>query len=322
MPTSSQPLRLGTRGSQLARWQADWVAARLGELGHAVEIIEVRTRGDAQQVGPISAMVDADAGKSDAAITGGQGVFTKEIQRALLDGEVDLAVHSLKDLPTTPVEGLMVAAIPERAPIADVLISPHATTIEGLPQGARVGTGSFRRKAQLLHRRPDLVIGDLRGNLDTRLRKLDDGEHDAILLAEAGLTRLGWADRLAGRIPPEELLPAPGQGALGIECRSDDAGTREALAALDDFTTHAAVLAERSALARLEGGCLAALGAWGRWDDSTLQLSVVVLSEDGKQRLVGEARGLCASLEDAIALGQTIADDLLARGAAELLKRR
>lgn len=314
---SDQPLRLGTRGSQLARWQADWVRDRLAELGHTVEIVEVRTRGDAQQSGPISAIVDADK-----ATSGGQGVFTKEIQRALLDGEVDLAVHSLKDLPTTPVEGLTVAAVPPRAPLADVLISPHTTTIAGLPQGARVGTGSFRRRAQLLHRRPDLVIGDLRGNLDTRLRKLDEGEHDAILLAEAGLTRLGWTDRLAGRIPPEELLPAPGQGALGIECRSDAATTLAVLASLDDQATHAAVAAERAALARLEGGCLAALGAWARWEGRTLRLSVVVLSDDGRKRLDAEAARVCEDLPQALELGYSIADDLLARGAATLLRSR
>lgn len=314
---SDQPLRLGTRGSQLARWQADWVRDRLAELGHTVEIVEVRTRGDVQQSGPISAIVDADK-----ATSGGQGVFTKEIQRALLDGEVDLAVHSLKDLPTTPVKGLTVAAVPPRAPLADVLISPQTTTINGLPQGARVGTGSFRRRAQLLHRRPDLVIGDLRGNLDTRLRKLDEGEHDAILLAEAGLTRLGWTDRLAGRIPPEELLPAPGQGALGIECRSDAATTLSVLASLDDQATHAAVAAERAALARLEGGCLAALGAWARWEGRRLRLSVVVLSDDGRQRLYAEAARVCEDLPQALELGHSVADDLLARGAAALLRSR
>lgn len=314
----TERLRLGTRGSQLARWQADWVTARLRELGHEVETIEVRTSGDAQQSGPISALVENGVQGS----AGGQGVFTKEIQRALLDGEIDLAVHSLKDLPTTPVEGLTVAAIPERAPIADVLISPQTTTIDGLSQGARVGTGSFRRKAQLLHRRPDLVIGDLRGNLDTRLRKLDEGQHDAILLAEAGLTRLGWTDRLAGRIPPEELLPAPGQGALGIECRVDDDPTQEALAPLDHFTTNAAVTAERSALARLEGGCLAALGAWGRWDDTTLRLTIVVLSDDGLKRLDADSAATCESIDDAIVLGHAVADDLLARGAAQLLRSR
>lgn len=322
--TTSKPLRLGTRGSQLARWQADWVTARLQELGHAVEIIEVRTSGDAQQSGPISALVEGN-GKG---ATGGQGVFTKEIQRALLDGEIDLAVHSLKDLPTTPVEGLTVAAIPERAPVADVLISPHATTIDGLPEGARVGTGSFRRKAQLLHRRPDLVIGDLRGNLDTRLRKLDEGQHDAILLAEAGLTRLGWTDRLAGRIPPDELLPAPGQGALGIECRGDDDATRTALQPLDHFPTNAAVTAERSALNRLEGGCLAALGAWAEFDNDWLSLSVVVLSDDGVKRLEGDAAAMVNDLHGlhglhgATGLGRIVADDLLARGAAELLRSR
>lgn len=313
----NRPLRLGTRASKLARWQADWVRDRLTELGHTVEIVEVRTRGDAQQSGPISAIVD-----SDAATSGGQGVFTKEIQRALLDGEVDLAVHSLKDLPTTPVEGLTVAAVPQRAPIADVLVSPHATMIDGLPEGARVGTGSFRRKAQLLNRRPDLIIGDLRGNLDTRLRKLDNGEHDAILLAEAGLTRLGWTDRLAGRIPPDELLPAPGQGALGIECRRDDSDTLSALRPLDDGATHAAVTAERAALAQLEGGCLAALGACGRWEGETLRLSVVVLSDDGKQRLDAEASAACEGLPEALELGCTVADDLLARGAASLLRPR
>ncbi|QDT67757.1 Porphobilinogen deaminase [Planctomycetes bacterium MalM25] len=317
MGTPDRTRRLGTRASQLARWQADWVAARLAEIGQAVEIVEVRTRGDAQQSGPISAIVDGDA-----ASTGGQGVFTKEIQRALLEGEVDLAVHSLKDLPTTPVEGLTVAAVPERAPVADVLVSPLTTTIDGLPQGARVGTGSFRRKAQLLHRRPDLVIGDLRGNLDTRLAKLDAGEHDAILLAEAGLTRLGWTDRLAGRIPPEELLPAPGQGALGIECRTNDPDTTAVLAHLDHFSTHAAVTAERTALNRLEGGCLAALGALAVLSDGSMSLSVVVLSEDGKQRLSSQRSAEVSDLGTAVALGRTVADELLAQGAAELLRPR
>lgn len=317
MVTPDRTLRLGTRASQLARWQADWVAARLAEIGQAVEIVEVRTRGDAQQSGPISAIVDGDA-----ASAGGQGVFTKEIQRALLEGEVDLAVHSLKDLPTTPVEGLTVAAVPVRAPVADVLVSPVAKTIDELPQGARVGTGSFRRKAQLLHRRPDLVIGDLRGNLDTRLAKLDAGEHDAILLAEAGLTRLGWTDRLEGRLPPEEMLPAPGQGALGIECRADDDATAAVLANLDHYPTHAAVTAERTALNRLEGGCLAALGALAEFEEGWLALSVVVLSEDGAERLDGEMAVMLSDLEGANSLGKLVADELLAQGAAELLRPR
>lgn len=314
-PSSAGSLRLGTRGSQLARWQADWVASRLRDQGIAVEIIELRTSGDAQQSGPISDIVSSGA-------TGGQGVFTKEIQRALLANEVDFAVHSLKDLPTMPIEGLKVAAVPERAPIADVLVSPVATSINELPSGSRVGTGSFRRKAQLLNRRPDLVIQDLRGNLDTRLRKLDEGQHDAILLAEAGLTRLGWTDRLAGRIPLEEMLPAPGQGALGIECRSNDEATQAALAVLDHPSSHYAVVAERAALARLEGGCLAALGAWGRWEGDDLHLSVVVLSDDGAERLDSAEVSACRDRFDAQALGERVADGLLARGAARLLRSR
>lgn len=314
-PTDAAPLRLGTRGSLLARWQADWVATQLRSLGRRVEVVEVRTRGDAQQAGPLSAIV-AGGG------AGAQGVFTKELQSALLAGTIDVAVHSLKDLPTTPVAGLVVAAVPRRAPVGDVLVSPQATTVAGLPHGARIGTGSFRRRAQLLNRRPDLVVGDLRGNLDTRLRKLDAGEHDAILLAEAGLGRLGWTDRLAGRIPPDELLPAPGQGALGIECRSDDGRTLAALAPLDHPPSHAAVVAERGALARLEGGCLAALGAWGRFEAGDLRLSVVVLSDDGAQRLDAERREVCPDVAAALRMGQSVADDLLARGAAALLVRR
>lgn len=311
-------LRIGTRASQLARWQSDWVADRLRKRGEAIEIVEITTRGDTQQSGPISAIVDAPG-----AASGGQGVFTKELQAALLDGRIDLAVHSLKDLPTVSVDGLALGAVPERAAVADVLISPVARTIDELPQGARVGTGSFRRRAQLLSRRPDLRLGDLRGNLDTRLRKLDDGEHDAILLAEAGLARLGWVERLEGRLEPAEFLPAPGQGALGVECRIDDAATLAAVSPLDHAATHAAVSAERSALRRLEGGCLAALGAWARFErPRELRLSVVVLSEDGARRLDADRTLECESLSEAVALGESVADDLRSRGAIELLRHR
>jgi len=300
-------LKLGTRASKLARWQSDWVAAELRGLGHKVEIVEIQTTGDAQQSGPIEAI-------------GAQGVFTKEIQRALLDCRVDLAVHSLKDLPTTSVEGLSVAAVPPREAVRDALVSNSARTIDELPQAARVGTGSFRRRAQLLHRRPDLQLLDLRGNVDTRLRKLDQGQYDAILLAEAGLRRLGLAERITQAIPTEQLLPAPGQGALGIECRAGDDATRAAVAALDDPTSFAAVLAERSALAHLEGGCLAAMGGWGRVEGGgKLRLSVVVLSEDGSQRLFHEATD---SPNNAAQLGASVAQNLLDRGAAALLRAR
>lgn len=302
-------LRLGTRASKLARWQADWVAGELTARGVAVEIVEIRTEGDARQSGPIEAI-------------GSVGVFTKAIQDALLDRRVDIAVHSLKDLPTTPVPGLIVAAVPARAPLRDALVSGVADSIDALPPGARVGTGSHRRRAQLLHRRPDLVIADLRGNVDTRLAKLDAGEHDAILLAEAGLTRLGLADRIASRIPCEIMLPAPGQGALGIECRAGDANAKAALAPLNDPPTHHAVLAERSALARVEGGCLAAFGAWGRYAGDTLTLSVAVFSEDGAQRLAAQEAVSVASSDQAVRLGESVADSLLSQGAADLLRAR
>ncbi|MEM6798959.1 MAG: hydroxymethylbilane synthase [Planctomycetota bacterium] len=299
-------LRLGTRASKLARWQSDWVAARLRSLGQAVEIVEIQTSGDAQQSGPIGAI-------------GLTGVFTKEIQRALLDRRVDLAVHSLKDLPTAPVEGLTLAATPEREGVRDALISPVASSLDALPKGARVGTGSFRRKAQLLHHRPDLQVLDLRGNVDTRLRKLDEGQYDAILLAEAGLRRLGFASRITQAIATEVLLPAPGQGALGLECRADNATVVQALAPLNHMATRAAVDAERAALARLEGGCLAALGAHGRIEQDGLRLSVVVMSEDGRRRLLHEAVG---ESHAAIELGNQVAEHLLDCGAAALLRSR
>ncbi|MEO1496136.1 MAG: hydroxymethylbilane synthase [Planctomycetota bacterium] len=302
-------LRLGSRASKLARWQAHWVASELRGLGHEIEIVEVRTEGDARQSGPIEAI-------------GSVGVFTKAIQDALLDHRVDLAVHSLKDLPTTPVPGLQVAAVPPRAPLRDALVTQAANSIAALPEGARVGTGSHRRRAQLLHARPDLTVGDLRGNVDTRLAKLDAGEHDAILLAEAGLTRLGLAERIACRIPCEEMLPAPGQGALGIECRPDDDATVAALAPLDDPATHHAVLAERSALARLEGGCLAALGAWARYEDEQLRLTVAVFSEDGREKLASNALAPVPDRSAASELGHAVADDLLSQGAADLLRQR
>ncbi|MES1213328.1 MAG: hydroxymethylbilane synthase, partial [Singulisphaera sp.] len=202
-------MKIGTRASVLARWQADWVAARLRELGHDVETVLVSTRGDRDQSRPIGAM-------------GGDGLFTKELQRSLLAGEVDMAVHSLKDLPTEPVAGLTIGAVPARGPIGDVLVSRGAPSFAALPQGALLGTGSQRRRAQLLHVRPDLVMKDVRGNVETRLRKLVSGEYDALVLAEAGLTRLGLAQEITERLPQTLILPAVGQGALGIECRADD----------------------------------------------------------------------------------------------------
>ena len=312
MATVAKALRLGTRASKLARWQADWVAARLAERGHAVEIVEITTAGDEQQLGPVADI-------------GAPGVFTKEIQRAVQSGHVDFAVHSLKDLPTDVIAGLMLAAVPPRESPADVLVvgsrgqgagSKADSVIGWLPAAARVGTGSLRRQAQLRHVRPDLVVENIRGNVDTRLRKLDQGQFDAIVLAEAGLRRLGLTERITERLPFDVMLPAVGQGALGIECRTEDAATLSALAAIDDPSAHVEVLAERALLAHLRGGCLAPIGALAQIASGRLQLSAVVLSRDGARRLAVRDE---ASPVDALELGRKVAEALLQQGAAELI---
>jgi hydroxymethylbilane synthase len=305
-------LRLGTRGSKLARWQADWVAGELRRLGYTAELVEIATRGDVEQAAAVEEI-------------GTRGVFTKEIQRALLAGDVDLAVHSLKDLPTEPVSGLILAAVPVRESSSDVLVARAGSREQGagtknsiseLPHGARVGTGSLRRQAQLLQLRPDLEVADVRGNVDTRLRKLDDGQFDAIVLAEAGLRRLGLADRISQVLPLDVMLPAVGQGALAIECRLEDEATREILASLNDAATRAAVTAERALLEHLRGGCMAPIGALGHSEGSKLSLSAVVLSADGALRLTASEVGPSSEAES---LGVRVADVLLAQGAAELI---
>lgn len=296
-------LRLGARASPLSRWQAEWVAAKLRERGHNVELVPISTRGDREQKGPISSL-------------GGDGVFTKEIQKALLDERIDLAVHSLKDLPTAPVAGLTLAAIPVRGPVGDAWLSPHGTTVEDLPRAARVGTGSLRRRAQLWHVRPDLRMMEARGNVDTRVKKLEAGEFDALVLAEAGLTRLGIAPPDMRRLPTSLMVPAVGQGALGIETRAGDTRTIDAVGPLDDRPTRAAVFAERSLLAELAGGCLAPIGAWARPEGSDLLLEAVVLSHDGQTRLHVTKSGDSANPE---ALGKLVAHALLADGAGDLI---
>jgi len=278
------------------------VTSQLTARGVNVEQVLITTQGDVR-TGPLG-------------VIGGQGLFTKEIQRALLAGEIDLAVHSLKDLPTEPVAGLLLAAVPVREATGDALVANHATSLKDLPPGARIGTGSTRRRAQLLHLRPDLNLDDVRGNVDTRLRKLDEGQYDALILAEAGLKRLGLAARIAQILPVEGMLPAVGQGALGLETRESDLRTRELIASLDDPATHAAVLAERSLLAHLRGGCLAPVGAIGRVAGDCLSLSAVVLSGDGRQRIAAAAAG---SPLDALTVGITVAEALLAQGARELI---
>ncbi len=301
--SSSRILRIATRRSALARWQAEWVARRLRAIGAEVEIVPVVTEGDRSQRGPVQPLE-------------GRGVFTREIQTAVLDDRADLAVHSMKDLPTDPVEGIALAAVPLRGPVADVLVTRSGVRLEELPQGALVGTGSLRRQAQLKHARPDLRLEAIRGNVDTRLRKLDRGLVEAVVLAEAGLQRLGLARRIEHRLPPDVMLPAVGQGALAIETRADDKEVRHWAAALDHAPSRAAVLAERTMLAMLQGGCLAPIAAWARFDDHHLVLDARVLDADGSRRLdVSETGGL----GDPESLGETAAGRLLDLGAADLL---
>lgn len=302
-------IRLGTRGSALARWQAEWVAAELGRLGHELELVWIKTEGD-QQPAPIASL-------------GATGLFTKELQQALLDDRIDVAVHSLKDLPTDAIEGLQLSAVPAREEVRDALVARQATGLLTLPQGAVVGTGSTRRRAQLLHLRPDLDVRQIRGNVDTRLRKLDEASFDAIVLACAGLIRLGWQDRITERLELDRMLPAVGQGALGIECRASQLEIREALQAMDHPPTHWAVLAERALLATLRGGCLAPVGAYAHvTSPHLLQLQAVVLSPDGKHRLF--ARSEAEIADDAASgageLGRQVAQALLEQGARELLE--
>jgi hydroxymethylbilane synthase len=302
-----RPLRIGTRGSKLARWQSDWVAARLSELGAEVEIVEIATQGDVRQ-GPI-ATLDI------------QGVFTKEIQAAVLNGQVDVAVHSLKDLPTQQVAGLALVATPEREHPADALVTHAGDSLESLPQGARVGTGSLRRRAQLLHLRPDLQVLGIRGNVDTRLRKLDEGEYDAIVLAAAGLRRLGWGERIAALLEPPQMLPAPGQGSLGIECRADDADVLTFVGQLDHLPTRLGVTAERVVLAALHGGCSAPIAAWGRVDRGLLAVDGLVADVEGRTVLrASESADDGSSLAIAEQLGKRVADALLRQGAAKLIE--
>jgi hydroxymethylbilane synthase len=296
------PLRLGTRASALARWQAEWVASQLRQRGITVELTPIATTGD-RQLGAIESI-------------GGQGVFTKEIQLALLDGRIDLAVHSLKDLPTVTAPGLCLAAVPERAAAGDVLISSRGASLADLPAGAVIGTGSLRRRTQLLHFRRDLEMKDIRGNIDTRLRKLHESDYDAVVLAEAGLRRLGFEAQITQMLPLDIMLPAPGQGALALEIRADDEPTRRTVAQLDHPPTHAAVAAERAMLAALQGGCLGPIAALGQVEVGRLTLIGRVLGRDGVRRIEAHET---ATLAEAVALGRQVADALLTQGAGELI---
>ena len=306
----SQLIRLGTRGSQLALRQSNMVADQLRNLGNQVELITIKTEGDQSQ--------------ASLAQIGGQGVFTKRLQTALLDGEIDLAVHSLKDLPTVPADGLKIAAVPEREDVRDALVLNAKTTANSfseLPSGARIGTGSTRRKAQLLYLRKDVVVCDIRGNVDTRLGKLDSGEFDAVVLAAAGLNRLGLEHRISFLFSREAMLPAVGQGALGLETRSDDDATISALSKLNASRSHAEVLAERAMLRELGAGCMAPVGVATHWSDGksdgNLSLSGVILSVDGSERIMASETG---APELAVSIGAKVASSLFADGGERLLK--
>jgi hydroxymethylbilane synthase len=313
--TETGTLLIGTRGSRLARWQSNWVAQRLCAIhpGLDTELVEIKTEGDRNRTSPLSAI-------------GGSGLFTKEVQRVLQEGSVDIAVHSLKDLPTQELADLTLAAVPVREDVADALIAPKHQTLEALPTAARVGTSSPRRRAQLLHLRPDLEIVPVRGNVETRVNQALEGSLDAVLLAWAGLHRLGMEQHVTQKLGPPGFLPAVGQGALGIECRRNAALVLALLAPLDDPPTRRAVEAERAALAGLQGGCSVPVGAWARDGDGgeaaalglTLVLDIAVFDPDGRDRI---SISLSGPSDDPNGLGWRAAQLLRIRGAEKLLER-
>jgi hydroxymethylbilane synthase len=303
-------LTIGSRGSKLALWQAEWMRARLRSLYPQTEVsIEViKTSGDVLKDAPL-------------AVIGGQGVFTKELEEALLDGRIDLAVHSLKDLPTVLPGGLRIAAVTEREDARDALVLRAGVDVErpsigNLPPGAIVGTSSPRRISQLKHLRPDLAVKELRGNVDTRLRKLDAGDYDAIILASAGLRRLGLAERISAPVGTEEMLPAVGQGALGIETREADAETVMMVAAVEDERTRAACTAERALLRELGGGCQLPIAAHAVVTDGRLRMGGLVALPSGESVVRDSVEGLAAEAEQ---LGVELARRLRGRGADRLL---
>jgi hydroxymethylbilane synthase len=297
-------LIIGSRGSQLALWQAHWIQGRLEELGQPSRVEIIKTTGDR--------ITDVSLSQVGSQV-GSKGLFTKEIEDALLAGAIDLAVHSLKDMPTELPAGLKLTAIPEREDPRDALIG---RTLSSLAKGARVGTGSLRRAAQLRALRPDLQIEDIRGNVDTRLRKLDDGSYDAIVLASAGLRRLGWEHRITELFDPGIMCPAVGQGALAVETRDDDSAGVRAAQCLEHAGTRAAVTAERAVLARLGGGCQAPMGAHAFIQDHSLFLLALIVSPDGLQVVRKESQGAVA---DAESLGCKLAEHLLAEGGKQIL---
>lgn len=295
-------LRIGTRGSMLAKWQAESVRKRLFALaGVEAEIVIIKTAGDKLQHIPLTAI-------------GGKGIFIKELEEALLEETIDLAVHSVKDIPTDTPSRLSFPAVCRRDDVRDCLVG---ATLVSLRQGARVGTGSLRRQAQLLHVRPDLDIRDLRGNVDTRLRKVESGEYEAIMLSKAGLDRLGLSQRISEVLSPEVCMPAVGQGAIAVQCRLKDTEAADIVAPLDDAETRTAIIAERALLGALQGGCQVPLGAWARIERGELLLEACVCSADGVQYVKQRAT---AQPDQAAQLGEHMARLLIEAGAQAILE--
>jgi len=300
-----KPLRIGSRGSILARWQAEFVRKQLFQLtGVEAEIIIIKTSGDKMQHSPLTQI-------------GGKGIFIKELEEALLEESIDLAVHSVKDLPTETPGRLHFPAVCRRDDVRDCLVSHTGTNLANLKQGARVGTGSLRRQAQLRHYRSDLDFRDLRGNVDTRLRKVESGEYDAIVLSKAGLDRLGWSQKITEPLSTEISLPAVGQGAIAIESRVKDREADEILSKLDDLETRTAIIAERALLSALHGGCQVPLGAWARMERTELVMEAVVCSVDGMQYVREKAT---APPDQAAQLGEHLARVLAEGGARSILE--
>jgi hydroxymethylbilane synthase len=306
-------LRIGTRGSALALWQANHVANLLAQRhGVETELVRIRTAGDHLQSASVAQVNSAIGSES-----GAKGIFIKELEEALLAGAIDLAVHSMKDVPTEIPSGLTFSAITHREDPRDCMISREGATLKALAPGARVGTSSLRRQAQLRHHRPDLEAVDLRGNVDTRLKKLDAGEFDAIVLAVAGVNRLGLSSRITQVLNADVMLPAVGQGALGIETRANDAGTSDLCAALDDAETHACITAERALLHELQGGCQVPLGAWAHLVSAEIHIEAAVFSADGTEFVRRDSRSAPA---DAAAIGKRLGKILLDAGADKILR--
>lgn len=297
--------RIGTRGSILAKWQAEFVRKQLFQAtGAEAELIIIKTAGDKMQ-------------QSALAQIGGKGVFIKELEEALLDESIDLAVHSVKDIPTDTPSRLFFPAVCRRDNPRDCLVSTNGSSLANLRQGARVGTGSLRRRAQLCHVRPDLDFRDVRGNVDTRLRKVESGEYDAIVLSKAGLDRLGWSNRISETLSTEISLPAVGQGAIAVEARVKDTEAADALVKLDDHETRTAIIAERALLSALQGGCQVPLGAWARIERDELILEACVCSVDGAQYVRQRISG---PVDQPAPLGEQMAKLLIEAGAMSILQ--